>query len=102
RTSPSRHVPRVPGAPWATSYYYAAESILAARRLAGLDTRTMPTSPNTEARAQAATDIYHALPESERAAVSTEMARKLGPLWFGNPTTPDEDAASQPVHAATL
>ena len=27
RTSPSRHVPRVPGAPWATSYYYAVARI---------------------------------------------------------------------------
>jgi hypothetical protein len=55
-----------------------------------------------DTRVQVASDIYRALPESARAEISTEMARKLGPLWFGNPTRPDEEAASQPVHALAL
>jgi hypothetical protein len=59
-------------------------------------------SPDTEARAQAASDIYRALPEKERAEISAEMARRVGSLWFGSPTTPDEEAASQPVYAPTL
>ncbi len=91
-----------PGTPARKPYWHAAESILAARRLAGLEASTSATSPDTEARAQAASDIYRALPEKERAEISTEMARKLGPLWFGSSTTPDEEAASRPVHTAAL
>lgn len=91
-----------PGTPARKPYWHAAESVLAARRLAGLETPKSATSPDTEPRAQAASDIYRALPEKQRAEISTEMAKRLGPLWFGNPTTPDEDAASRPVHATTL
>jgi hypothetical protein len=91
-----------PGTPARNPYWHAAESVLAARRLAGFETRATATSPDTEARAQAASDIYRVLPEKERAEISTEMAKKLGPFWFGSPTTYDEEAASQPVHAITL
>jgi conjugative relaxase-like TrwC/TraI family protein len=91
-----------PGTPARKPYWHAAESILAARRLAGVDASASLISPDVEARVQAAMDIYRALPENERAEISTEMARKLGSLWFGNPTRPDEDAASKDVHAATL
>jgi hypothetical protein len=54
------------------------------------------------ARARLAAGIYRALPEHERASISSEMAERLGDLWFGNPAAPDEDAATQPAHAATL
>lgn len=30
------------------------------------------------------------------------MAARLGTLWFGDPTAPDEDAATQLAHATTL
>ena len=30
------------------------------------------------------------------------MAAKLGPLWFGNRTEPDADAAIRPVQGTTL
>jgi hypothetical protein len=91
-----------PDTPARKPYWHAAESVLAARRLAGLDAPSSANSPEPEVRAQAANDIYRAPPEKERAEISTEMARKLGPLWFGSPTTPDEDAASRRVHATTL
>jgi len=91
-----------PGTPARKPYWDAAESILAARRLAGVEAPSSAVGPNMQARAQAATDIYRALPQDERAKISTEMAGKLGPLWFGDLVVPDEDAASQPIHAATL
>jgi hypothetical protein len=46
--------------------------------------------------------MYRSLTDNERAAISTEMAARLGPLWFGSHAEPDADAATQPVHAATL
>jgi hypothetical protein len=60
------------------------------------------TSADAQATAQVAADLYRALPASERTAISTEMAAKLGPLWFGNRTEPDQDATTQPIHATTL
>ena len=84
------------------AFWHAAESVLAARRLAGLDVPAAATTTEAQARSQVAADIYRSLPPDERATISTEMAAGLGPLWFGNRTEPDADAASQPVHAATL
>jgi len=84
------------------AYWHAADSVLAARRLAGLDVPAVATTAEAQARSQVAADIYRSLPPDERATISTEMAAGLGPLWFGNRTEPDADAASQPVHAATL
>jgi hypothetical protein len=84
------------------AYWHAAESVLAARRLAGLDAPAVAATAEAHARAHVAADIYRALPDDERIAITTEMAAKLGPLWFGHPTEPDQDAATQPVHAATL
>jgi hypothetical protein len=91
-----------PGTPARKPYWAAAESVVAARRLAGLDGPISATSPGTDARAHVAVNIYRALPANERAAISCEMAKKIGPLWFGNPTTPDEEAAASPIHAAAL
>jgi hypothetical protein len=84
------------------AYWHAAESVLTARRLAGLDAPAVAATAEAQARVQVAADIYRALPDHERAAISTEMAAKLGPLWFGDRTEPDQDATTQPVHAATL
>jgi hypothetical protein len=84
------------------SYWHAAESVLAARRLAGLDAPAVVPTAEARARVQVAADIYRALPDDERVAITTEMAAKLGPLWFGHPREPDEDAATQPVHSAAL
>jgi hypothetical protein len=76
--------------------------VLAARRLTGLDAPAVATTVEVQARVQVAADIYRALPADERATISTEMAARLGPLWFGNRTEPDADAAAQHVHATTL
>jgi hypothetical protein len=84
------------------AYWHAAESVLAARRLAGLDGPAVAATAEARARVQVAADIYRTLPAGERATISTEMAARLGPLWFGNRTEPDADAATQPVHLATL
>jgi hypothetical protein len=84
------------------AYWHAAESVLAARRLAGLDAPPVAATAEARARVQVAADIYRALTDDERIAITTEMASKLGPLWFGHPAEPDEDAATQPVHAAAL
>jgi hypothetical protein len=84
------------------AYWHAAESVLAARRLAGLDAPAVAGTAEAQARVQVAADIYRVLPADERALISTEMATRLGPLWFGDRAEPDADAASQPVHSATL
>jgi conjugative relaxase-like TrwC/TraI family protein len=84
------------------AYWHAAESILVARRLAGLDAPVIGANANAQARAQVAADIYRALPQDERTAISNEMATKLGMMWFGDRAEPDEDATTRPVHAVTL
>jgi conjugative relaxase-like TrwC/TraI family protein len=84
------------------AYWHAAESIIAARQLSGLDPAPETTSPDNRARAHLAADIYRSLPEAERTAISNEMSVRLGPLWLGNPAGPDENAATQPAHTATL
>jgi hypothetical protein len=84
------------------AYWHAAASVLAARQLAGLDPPSGTTSLNTRTGTHLAAGIYRQLPQAERTAISNEMSARLGPLWFGNPTSPDEDAATQPAHAATL
>jgi hypothetical protein len=84
------------------AYWHAAESVLVARRLAGLDAPAVADTAEAQANVQVAADLYRALSPGERAMISTEMAARLGPLWFGDRTEPDEDAAAQPVHAATL
>jgi hypothetical protein len=82
-------------------YWHAAESLLTARRLAGLAAASAST-PDAQAHALVAVDIYRALTDTERAAVSKEMAKQLGPQWLGSPSTPDEEAATQPVHGSAL
>jgi hypothetical protein len=84
------------------AYWHAAESVLAARRLAGLDPALTITSPNSRVQDQVAIDIYRALPGAERTAISTEMADRLGTLWFADRTRPDEDATTQAAHSAIL
>jgi conjugative relaxase-like TrwC/TraI family protein len=90
------------GQPGHKAYWHAAESVLAARRLAGLDRAPWTTSPDSRARAQLAIDIYRTLPADERNAIGAEMASRLGTLWFGDPALPDEDAATQAAHSGIL
>jgi hypothetical protein len=83
------------------AYWHAAESLLAARRLAGLEP-AKGTSAGDRARAQTAADIYRALPDHERADIAAAVAAVPGTLWLGDPTGPDEDTATQPGYAPQL
>jgi hypothetical protein len=90
------------GHPGHKAYWHAAESVLAARRLAGLDPTAPVATPDDRARRQLAADIYRTLPDDERVRVSNDMAARLGTLWFGDRSSPDEEAATQPAHAVML
>jgi hypothetical protein len=90
------------GQPGNKAYWHAAESVLAARRLAGLDPTAATATPEDQARVQLSADIYRALPADQRAQIATDVAARLGTAWFGDHTAPDEEAATQPAHAAVL
>jgi conjugative relaxase-like TrwC/TraI family protein len=83
------------------AYWHAAESVLAARRLASLEPAN-GTSAGDQARAQIAADIYRSLPDHERARIAAAVAAAPGTLWLGDPTVPDEHAATQPGYAPQL
>ena len=83
------------------AYWHAAESVLAARRLAELEPAS-GTSADDRARAQTAADIYRALPDHERAGIAAALAAAPGTLWLGDPTGPDEDTATQPGYGPQL
>ena len=83
------------------AYWHAAESVLAARRLAGLEPAN-GASADDRARAQTAADIYRGLPDDERAGIAAAVAAAPAPLWLGDPAGPDEHAAAQPGYAPQL
>jgi hypothetical protein len=89
------------GTPAHKPYRHAAESVLAARHLAGLDTPARMSTLDVQARAQVATDIYRVLSEADRAVIAQNMAKKLRHPW-PSATTPDLDAATQFLHAIVL
>jgi hypothetical protein len=91
-----------PGTAARKPYWHAAESVIAARQLAGLDAPASTTIPDAQARAQVAADIYRALPEAERTAIGLGMAAKLGTVWFDSRTAPDGDAPTRAVHTMPL
>jgi hypothetical protein len=91
-----------PGNSGHKAYWDAAESVLAARHLAGLKPAVTTRQDTGEARAQVASDIYRALPNDERSAISSAIAADLGVLWFGDPTGSDEEAATHPAYSARL
>jgi hypothetical protein len=88
-----------PGHAGHSAYWHAAESVLAARTIAGLE-HTDVTSNQTGA--QLAADLYLSLPPAERTAVSTAMAERLGVLWFGARAETDDHAATRPIYATQL
>jgi hypothetical protein len=90
-----------PGRPEHTAYWNAVDSILAARRLAGLDHDTGPRELDP-ARAQLAADLYSSLPDHDRAAVHRAVAERQGDLWFGDQFTIDDDTILKPTHAHAL
>jgi conjugative relaxase-like TrwC/TraI family protein len=91
-----------PGHAGHNAYWHAADSVLAARQLAGLDPADNTTSTDAQARAQVAADIYDALPRTEREAIATMIAQTPGIAWLGHPSTPDEQAATRPGYAGAL
>jgi len=83
------------------AYWHAAESVLAARRLAGLEPAN-GASADEHARAQIAADIYRGLPDDERAGIASAVATASGAIWLGDPAGPDEQAAAHPAYAPQL
>jgi conjugative relaxase-like TrwC/TraI family protein len=88
-----------PGRAGHRAYWHAATSVLTARQLTGLD---IPRPGHGTVHAGLAADIYRGLGEDERALIAADMAARLGPLWFGHPSEPDENAAAQPAYQDTL
>jgi len=84
-----------------TAYWRAAESVLAARQLAGLE-RPADVSPDARAAAQTAGDIYLALPYHERTAIAEVVAARSRDTWLAGPARTDEIAVCDPRNAAPL
>jgi hypothetical protein len=93
-----------PGHAGHATYWHAAESVLAARHLAGLEpaaaTSARPGICNVTC--QVIADIYLGLPDTERTAVSAGIREALGPLWFGDRFRADDHVVTQPAYAARL
>lgn len=89
-----------PGHAGHTAYWHAAESVLATRRLTGLDNTGRRHAD--QAQAQVAADIYRTLPGDERATIAAAVAVKSGALWFSDRSQADEHAATHPAYADYL
>ena len=84
------------------AYWHAAESVLAARRLAGLDA---PAVDDHRGGPGSRPSRRRHLPRPAGRRARRDQHRdgaRLGPLWFGDRTSLDENAATKPAHAATL
>jgi DNA transposition AAA+ family ATPase len=88
-----------PGHAGHRAYWNAAESVLGARAVAGLED---PARAPGHVRAQLAGDLYLGLPEPERAEVCAVMARHYRVLWFGAHRVADDQAATQALYASGL
>jgi hypothetical protein len=91
-----------PGHAGHTAYWHAAESVLTARQLAGLEPTDTATPDDRRVRAQLAADVYLALPDDERAAVQTAMIGRLGRAWFGKTNETDDHAVTRPAYSPHL
>jgi conjugative relaxase-like TrwC/TraI family protein len=91
-----------PGHAGHNAYWHAAESVLAARRLSGLDPADSTSSTDGQARGRVAADIYAALSHAEREAIATAIAETPGITWLGDPDGPDEHAVTRPGYAGAL
>jgi hypothetical protein len=85
-----------------SAYWHAADSVLAARRFSGLDPADSTGSPDAQARAQLAADIYDALPRPEREAIAAMIAETPGIAWLGHQSAPDQQAATRPGYSSAL
>jgi conjugative relaxase-like TrwC/TraI family protein len=77
-------------------YWHAAESVIAARQLAGIE----PAA--SRATAQLAADVYRSLPADERTALAEIITAAPGSPLAGAPSGADEYAAVQPAYARQL
>jgi hypothetical protein len=93
-----------PGHAGHAAYWHAAESVLAARHLAALEpaAATPERTGSGSLTHQVAADIYLALPDTERTAVSAAVKDEIGPLWFGDRLRADDHVVTQPVYASRL
>ncbi|HZR48973.1 MAG TPA: hypothetical protein VFB06_05585 [Streptosporangiaceae bacterium] len=82
-----------PGKAGHAAYWHAADAVLAARRIAAVDTAPGPRQPD-QIGAQIAADIYRALPDGERRDIAATIASRPGPAWLGHPSEPDEHAVT--------
>jgi hypothetical protein len=83
------------------AYWHAAESVLAARQITGLEPTAGP-SPAGQATAQTGADIYRSLPEEERGAIAGLIAAGPGAVSFSGLAGADEIAARYAGNAACL
>lgn len=83
------------------AYWQAADSVFRARTLAGLRAPQRPTRQDDQDQHRIATDIYLALAEPARAAVTAVMAERLGQLWLGRADGAG-DATVNPAYARQL
>jgi hypothetical protein len=91
-----------PGRAGHAAYWHAAESVTAARRL-GLAQVAIPARQDLgDIRSRIAIDIYLTLPDAERNAIASDIAQRLGPLWFGDPRQADDAAVTRPTYAPEL
>ncbi|WP_424534238.1 MobF family relaxase [Sphaerisporangium viridialbum] len=90
-----------PGRPQHTAYWHAVNSIVLARRIAGLDPDLERPGPDP-AQVQVAEDVYLALPDDDRAAVHAAVVQRRGDLWFGDRHSIDDHAVTQPINSRRL
>jgi hypothetical protein len=64
-----------PGHAGHKAYWHAAESVLTARRLSGLDPAATADNAESRASAQVAADVFQALPQAEREAIAAVIPR---------------------------
>jgi len=88
-----------PGHAGHAAYWHAAESVLAARTIAGLE---HAGAGRNGVGTQVAADLYLGLPPDERAVVSAAMAERLSVLWFGAHAEADDHAVTRPMYASQL
>jgi len=86
-----------PGRAGHAAYWHAVESVLAARRLAGLDPCGQDRYHHDAAARQVAVDIYSALDDAERSALHMAAAGRLGPSWCGDHDPQPADPRHEPA-----
>ena len=83
------------------AYWRAAESVLVARQLAGIEPDGASPADN-RATAPLAADIYRDLPADERQAVTAMLAATAGSAWAVDSGMPADQVTAQPACARQL